>query len=182
MQVKHKVFGIGLNKTGTKTLGECMHLLGMNNKSYDPDLLTSYSKGDIDKILKLSALYDSFEDWPWPLLFRELDNHYPDAKFILTTRVGEETWYQSLCSHAEKTGPTEARKIVYGHLMPMDNPAHHKNFYSSFNQTVRNYFSSRQHKLLIVCWERGDGWREICSFLNLPIPDIPFPHLNKSFK
>ena len=33
-------------------------------------------------------------------------------------------------------------------------------------------------KLLI--WKLGDGWKPICEFLELPIPDKPFPHSNKN--
>jgi len=180
MKTPFKVFGIGLNKTGTKTLGECLQILGYRNKSYDLELLRSYAAGDIDIILKVTESFDSFEDWPWPLLFKEFDRNYPDAKFILTTRDNEETWFKSLCSHAEKTGPTEARKIVYSHYMPLENPEHHKNFYLLFNQSVCDYFSSRPFKLLTVCWERGDAWEKICTFLDRPVPEIPFPHMNKS--
>jgi len=31
--------------------------------------------------------------------------------------------------------------------------------------------------LLVVCWENGDGWDKLCSFLNKRKPDEPFPHL-----
>ena len=29
-----------------------------------------------------------------------------------------------------------------------------------------------------IC-DNGDGWNELCLFLNIPIPDIPFPYTNK---
>ena len=29
-----------------------------------------------------------------------------------------------------------------------------------------------------IC-DNGDGWDKLCSFLNVPIPDISFPHSNK---
>lgn len=45
----------------------------------------------------------------------------------------------------------------------------------------KKYFSYIQHapkdKLLI--WKLGDGWGPICEFLNLPVPETPFPHNNK---
>jgi hypothetical protein len=31
-----------------------------------------------------------------------------------------------------------------------------------------------------VCWENGDGWKELANFLEKPVPDQPFPHINKT--
>ena len=178
-----KIFGIGLNKTGTKTLGECFRVLGFKNKSFDPGLMQSYAKGDYQAILEACDPFDSFEDWPYPLVYREFDLHYSEAKFILTLRKDPETWFLSLCRHAEMTGPTEARKIAYGYEMPMDHREHHIAAYQRHEREVLEYFRNRPGKLLVVSWEKGDGWKEICGFLGIPeIPRIPFPHKNRSAK
>ena len=180
MNTTIKIFGIGLNKTGTKTLGKCMEYLGFANKSYDFELLLDYSKDNYHNIINTISSFDSFEDWPWPLIYKKIDLLYPNAKFILSTRLNSEIWFNSLCKHANKTGPTEARKIAYGYSMPMENPEHHKQIYKLHNSNVHNYFLGRPAKLLTVCWEKGDGWQQICSFLDIPVPDMPFPHVNKS--
>jgi len=135
-----KVFGIGLNKTGTKTLGKSMRILGFQNKSYDLELLQSYAVGDYSKIFQHCELFDSFEDWPWPLLYKELDAKYPDAQFILTYRPTPDMWYESLCKHSLRTGPTVARKIAYGYKMPQENKHHHIQFYKKHNNDVIEYF------------------------------------------
>lgn len=176
-----KVFGTGLNKTGTKTLGECFKILGLNNTSFDLKLLQDFSRGDYQEIFKVSDIFDSFEDWPWPLLYREMDHCYPDSKFIMTERKDPETWFNSLCRHAELTGPTEARKIVYGYEMPHDYKDHHISFYLKHHTGVLNYFKNTPEKVLFVSWDKGDGWLELCNFLKCrEIPDRPFPHKNKS--
>jgi hypothetical protein len=33
--------------------------------------------------------------------------------------------------------------------------------------------------LLVVDWARGHGWEALCGFLDLSIPEVPFPHLNR---
>jgi len=175
-----KVFGIGMNKTGTKTLGSCFTVLGLRNRSYAADLLLSYSTGDFSAIFEVSDRFDSFEDWPWPLLYKEFDARYPEALFILTLRKDPETWFESLCKHADRTGPTDARKIVYGHAMPRDYKEEHLRIYNRHNKEVEDYFRGRPHKLLKICWEDGDGWPEICAFLGLPVPGLPFPHENQA--
>jgi hypothetical protein len=176
-----KVFGIGLNKTGTKTLGMCFSILGFKNKSYDLTLLESYHKGALQDIFEVTDQYDSFEDWPWPLIYRQLDFRYPDAKFILTIRISPEKWFESLCRHAVRTGPTVAREIAYGYQMPMENPGHHVDFYNNHNRSVMEYFKDRPDKLLIANWESEGNWELLCRFLNCSlVPDVPFPHENKS--
>jgi hypothetical protein len=176
-----KVFGIGLNKTGTKTLGACFTTLGFKNQSFDLNLLKRFAAGDYDPIFKVSDHFDSFEDWPWPLLYREFDCRYPDAKFIMTLRKDPETWYSSLCRHADLTGPTEARKIAYGNELPYHAREHHISIYLKHKSEVTAYFKDRPGKLLVVSWEQGDGWAELCNFLGVyPLPGVPFPHKNSS--
>jgi hypothetical protein len=43
---------------------------------------------------------------------------------------------------------------------------------------VIDYFSNRDN-FLIICFEKGHGWKELCRFLDKPIPSVPFPHVNK---
>ena len=120
-----KVFGIGLNKTGTKTLGSCFKTFGLRNKSYDEQLLIEFSRGNKEPIFQVSDAFDSFDDWPWPLLYKDFDKRYQDARFVLTVRKDPHTWFESLCRHADRTGPTQAREIVYHHAMPRLYKAEH---------------------------------------------------------
>jgi hypothetical protein len=50
--------------------------------------------------------------------------------------------------------------------------------YNEHNNAVKEYFVGRPDDLLVVCWEEGHGWSEICGFLGLPVPELPFPHKN----
>jgi hypothetical protein len=175
-----KVVGVGLNKTGTKTLGKCFEVLGYNHISSSPVAFNIWRNGNIDDLIKIATVYDAFEDWPWSLLFREFDEHFPGSKFVLTIRKDPETWYKSLCNHAVRTGPTEFRKAIYGEYMPQGNKVKFIDFYNSYNQNVRDYFRGRSQDFLEVCWETGDEWEKLCTFLHLPSPTIPFPHVNKS--
>ncbi len=176
-----KVFGTGLNKTGTKTLGACFQILGLKNHSYDLELLRQYAEREMEPVFRVADQFDSFEDWPWPLLYKQFDQRYPDAKFIHTLRQSPEKWFDSLCRHALRTGPTEARKLVYGYEMPQENPGHHINFYIQHNKAVCHYFNERPDKLLVITWENGVTWNQICRFLNITdIPDLPIPHKNQS--
>jgi len=174
-----KVFGIGMNKTGTTTLEKCLSRLGFHHHSFDLELTQAVDEGNLDPVFEVADAYDSFEDWPWPLIYEELDERYPDAKFILTTRKDSATWIDSLKRHADRTGPTEFRDIVYGYPMPHEREAEHVQIYEEHNAEVRAYFDDRDD-FLEVCWEEKAEWEELCRFLNVPVPDKPFPHANKS--
>jgi hypothetical protein len=175
-----KVFGVGLNKTGTTTLGVCLKSLGFTHKSSDLDLTLCVERGDLDPVFEVCDRFDSFEDWPWPLIYRELDERYPGSRFVLTTRSSPEVWIRSLKKHATLTGPTEFRRIAYGHEMPHGNEESHRAVYLRHNQAVRDHFRDRPDRLLEVCWEHGHGWRELCVFLDRDVPDQAFPHANRS--
>lgn len=170
-----KIVGIGLNKTGTTTLGYCMRFWGLRHISCSKDAFTLWRDGNYDAIFQGMTQFDSFEDWPWPLMYREIDRAFPGSRFILTTRKDPETWFGSLCRQADTTGPTDFRRYIYGYAMPRGHESEHIRFYLDHNQAVRDYFRDRPESLLEVCWENGDGWDELSGFLGLPRPDVTFP-------
>ncbi len=174
-----KIVGIGLNKTGTKTLRACRLHWWLKHASFSPEAFELWSNSDLTALMTWVKNYQSFEGWPWPLIFKEIDRKFPGAKFILTRRTDPHVWFESLCRHAERTGPTAFRKYVYGYEMPHAQKDPHIRYYEEHLQSVRKYFSSRADALLEVCWEEGTGWAELAKFLKVPVPTRPFPHANK---
>ncbi len=185
-----KVFGIGLNKTGTKTLSKALSTLGfVNTPSLDLknspkkrwELTTDWSKNRLNSIVTFSADYNNFEDWPWPLVYKEMAEEYHDAKFILTVRKSSEVWFNSLCKHAKNVSDNKFEKLIYGYHMPHDFKKEHICFYEDHNKKVISFFKQyAPERLLIVCFEEGDSWDKICAFLNKKSPTKPFPHANNS--
>ncbi|MEO1132059.1 MAG: sulfotransferase [Cyanobacteria bacterium J06639_1] len=173
-----KIVGIGLNKTGTSTLGVCFKHWGLEHVSVHHDAFKAWQAERFDDVVNIARQYDSFEDWPWPLVYQQLDRAYPGSKFVLTKRKDPQTWYKSLCKHAQRTGPTELREVIYGFAMPQQHQAEHIEFYNAHLQSVRDYFRDRPQDLLEICWEEGDGWPELADFLGLEDPGIPLPHAN----
>jgi hypothetical protein len=175
-----KVLGVGMNKTGTTTLAHALRILGYApHQTYDLKATQKWASGKTEELLDLYEDKIVFEDFPWPLMYREFYSRYPDAHFILTTRRSEEAWFNSLVKHAERTGPTEMRKLVYGHEMPLEDREKHLAVYRNHNQEVRSFFEAKPEAQFIeVCWEEGHGWPELCTFLEQPVPEQPFPHMN----
>ena len=175
-----KVFGIGLNKTGTTTLATCMDHLGLRHLSFRRDLFKAYARDELAPVFDAVEQYESFEDWPYPLMFRELHERYGEqARFILTTRASPTAWLESLKAHTMRANPlNQTNRLAYGYDYPHGYEAEHLAFYEHHNAAVRAFFAEKERErvFLDVCWENGDGWKEICAFLDMPVPDAPFPH------
>lgn len=177
---RRKVFGIGFNKTGTSTLGACLRRLGYRHVSHSSAMLAAYADRDFDRVIAETRKYDSFEDWPWPLMFRQYYAEYgDDACYILTVRSSPEAWLRSLMNHSLTTNPDKPmRTLVFGHKYPHGHEQDHIRQYEEHNRAVRAYFAARPKAPFIeLCWEAGHGWAELCAFLDLPVPDAPFPHI-----
>ena len=175
-----KVFGVGLQKTGTKTLGACLSQLGYRHVSWSNQAIETYFHGDHQDLIDEMADYDSCEDYPWLLLYKEFDQIYPDAKFILTVRANEDIWFDSISRFSEQIGPVSTRELMFGHAMPR---GHRKAFvekYLARNQEIRDHFKDRPGKLLEICWENTESWDELCTFLGKQAPRVPLPHENRT--
>jgi len=170
-----------MNKTGTKTLGRALDVLGFaHHHGYSPDLTIDWSMGKFERIFEKALTCDYFEDLPWPLVYEKLFERFEDAKFILTQRASSDVWIESYRLHSERQGPKEVRKLVYGHLMPHGNEKDFISVYERHNKGVEAFFKTHApEKLLKVCFENGDGWEVLCNFLDKPIPLLDFPWMNK---
>lgn len=141
-----------------------------------------YLDGNIESVLSMMDEFESFEDWPWPLVYKEAFVRYPNAKFILTTRLSDDVWYDSLSGHVLRRKGGEDfkyRKYIYGYENPLENKQRHIDVYRKHNNEVRSFFSENNENFLEICWEKGDGWEKLCGFLDEPVPNISLPHANK---
>lgn len=171
-----KIIGIGLGKTGTSTFADCMRVLGYKHVTGPVDirLLTRF-----EKVKEILSQADSFDDFPWPYLYKDIVQLYPDARFVLTSRTDVCAWYESLCKWYCRTGPTESKHGFYGYYSPYENPDHHKTLYLNHNKAAREFFMGSPN-FIELSWDGGDGWEKLCGFLNIGIPTAPLPHRKRS--
>ena len=177
-----KIFGIGLQRTGTTSLHQAALLLGIRSAPMSADLLYDLHAPLIDQ-------YDLFSDNPIPLLYQVLDGIYPNSKFILTMRPVED-WLKSvewLLTHDTpqlsaklKTIADDIHQKMYGRTT-FDEPTF-RAFWHSYHSEVDSYFTDRPGDLLRLNFSAGDGWEKLCPFLDVEIPADPFPHTNKRRK
>jgi hypothetical protein len=173
-----KVFCIGFHKTGTTSLGEALELLGYRvtgpDGTRDPDIAENVHLLAESLVVE----YDAFQDNPWPILYREMDEKCPGSKFILTER-DPDAWIQSQVRQFG-TKETPMRKWIYGVGCPEGNEEIFLERYKRHNREVREYFGGRPDDLLVMDLAAGDGWEKLCPFLGKDVPEAPFPHANKA--
>ena len=96
----YRIFGVGLNKTGTTTLRRCFNILGLGpvapGGSRETKKCTRYilKYHNYNLALRVAAKYRCFEDRPWNLweMYKKADQGFPGSKFILTVRESEKWW------------------------------------------------------------------------------------------
>jgi len=177
--MKEKVFGIGLGKTGTTSLGCILKDLGYKHCGFERALLFNYIRKERDLIERCLSDFESFEDYPWPLMYRELAKRYPNAKFILTLRNDVDQWYDSLSNHLRVIGGNATYRITHSCWNPLFDEENCKKFYERHNNEAINFFGPQSKRLLIVNWVEESGWDRICKFLGKPIPEgRPIPRVN----
>lgn len=183
--MKNKIFGIGLNKTGTTSFGKYFEMLGYKHyckPTYDNIIKSKNKMGDI---FKIADEFEVFEDWPWPLIFKELYYKYPKSKFVLTIRKNKNEWFDSLVRHSKKFPSTKQRLEIYGYYNPNEcNKMAHLEIYEKHNTDIINFFQENDSNRLLVL-STHDSYKEkkIYNFINKFYNKdnyIKYPHINKS--
>jgi len=180
--LKRKVFGIGLNKTGTKSLGAALSALGYRVCSWDwrgaEFTMQWHEKRFTRDMGRVLEAYDAFEDLPWPLLFEQLDQREPDALFVLTVRESPERWLSSIQRHIAREPTWVGHYLIYGSYDPGTDAELYLSMYRRHVERVTAHFADRPGKLLVLCMDRGEGWAELAHFVGARrVPTRPFPHL-----
>lgn len=179
LEKRQRVLCCGVSKTGTTTFMEACKILGLNHKSMGFD--HAFVNRRMLPIYLAGLRYESFDDYPWFFLYRFFDKHFPATKFVLTVRSSTDSWYNSIINHEiahRNSGVAHRFRSTYGLSSPQKQKQRFCEFYDRHNEAVREYFRG-DPRFIELCWEEGDGWDELCDFLERPIPDQPFPHANK---
>ncbi len=201
-----KVLGVGLSRTGTTSLHQALQILGYKSIHFDRIRLNDIIDGsnpapnfrrydDVDAVVDLPAAY----------FYRELLQVYPDCKAILTLR-DVDSWWRSTRLHFNDRFPvkpsafrTLALKTLYRlRLRQSDFDGQlfrarmrtivYGSAYASKDSYVKAFIEHNERvqsevpaeRLLVMRVIDGEGWEVLCPFLGVPIPDVPFPHLNRA--
>lgn len=194
-----KVVGAGFGRTGTLSLkaalerlgfGPCYHMMEVFPR---PDHVAKWHRLAFEHQMDWDELFRGFNatvDWPAARWWREIAAHFPAAKVLLSVR-DPEAWYKSMVDTIyqpmKSAAPNNAPE-----LMRLQNEMVRK---AILDETFDNRFEDKAHALAVfnrhtqevrgaiapqrlLVFDVREGWAPLCRFLEVPIPDEPFPRLN----
>lgn len=171
-----KIFCVGFHKTGTTSLGAALTQLGYRVVGPTGVARPRIADEALELAISMVPDYDAFQDNPWPLLYRELEERFPGSKFILTRRPSD-PWMDSVAKHFGG-GTTPMREWIYGPGDPIGHEPEYRARYERHNAEVLAYFADRPDDLLILEMPAEFSWQPLCQFLSCGVPPLPFPREN----
>jgi hypothetical protein len=202
-----KLIGAGLPRTGTLSQkvglevagqGPCYHMV---NILASLDLVPQWRRA-LEGDGQWNEIFDGFEatvDWPGSFFYRELIDVYPDAKVLLSTRDGE-SWARSMretiwgviygqnvirylsdarCEVDPKwDGYIELMKEMWQRSGLMEGVDTTEQFMADAMRRYEEEVKATVPADRLLVWSVRDGWEPLCEFLDIPVPEMPFPHLN----
>lgn len=197
-----KVIGAGYGRNGTLSLKQALEKLGFDkcyhmmelDQSKDEDLAwLKLNRGEPVDFEKLFEGYQASVDWPSCNFWREQMAAYPDAKVILSER-DPEAWYASIMKtiypmsvsmreHAGEDPLWQRRsemvfELIWDGLFDgrLDDKDHVIGVYLAHNQQVKGEVPADR----LLVFDSKFGWEPLCEFLDVPVPDEPYPKTNTS--
>jgi hypothetical protein len=195
-----KLIGAGFGRSGTMSIkaaldqmgaGPCYHMKVTLKRYHHMHFFMRAWRGQKVNWKRFFRRYNSAVDWPTCSFYRDLMNEFPEAKILLNVRDPED-WYNSMHETIWAIQPafpwwfprivrTMHNEIIWG--------ANLKGVFEDRNKTIEVYREWIEEVKKTVPAERllvyqvKEGWKPLCDFLNVPVPDRPFPHINerKSF-
>jgi hypothetical protein len=189
-----KVVGSGLGRTGTKSMqtalgilgfGPCHHMVEVFMHPESMALWVDAGEGrpDWDLIFKD---YQSMVDYPGAAYWRQLADHYPDAKVLHTVR-NPDKWFEStqatifspMNNPSMLSGSDDMRVRFFNSFMgPMrehlDDRAWMTDYFRRHTEAVKAAIAPER----LLIYEVGEGWDRLCGFLDVPVPAEPYPSEN----
>lgn len=203
-----KIIGAGFGRTGTMStytaLTEigfpCYHMFEVRKPKNAGHVefwqkVASAPEGTQFNWEEVFADYTAAVDNPACCVWRELMVAYPDAKVLLNVHPkGPDAWYESTMETiyapqrmwepkllaafipSMRKFNDMVKRLIWdrAHKGTMENRASAIAFYNAHIEAVKA--AVPPEKLLI--FSAAEGWEPLCKFLNVPVPQTPFPRVN----
>jgi hypothetical protein len=179
---------------------KCYHMEDLLNRPADIIYWEDAYAGKSINWDELFSGYQAAVDIPTFMFYKELLLKYPEAKFIHTTR-DPESWYKSFGDTIIKSSKPSIGQILamsvrlpfssklrgqlrvfkftgvfMKHFLPAGYTDKEKTIaaFKEWNRQVLEYIP--KEKMLV--FNAKEGWEPLCRFLNVPVPQKPYPHSN----
>lgn len=193
-----KVIGSGFGRTGTMSMKAALGTLGFGPAHHMTEVMEHpeqirhwkaiFSGEEVDWADVFEG-YASQVDWPGAHVWHETSIAFPEAKVIHTERP-EDAWWASFSSTIGTFFANADRMPLPPHVADvmkvMKNGFLRWTFtdftdrdsaiaaYRRNNARVRSTIPAER----LLVFHVADGWEPLCRFLDVPVPDQPFPHQN----
>jgi len=194
-----KVIGAGFGRTGTLSLkaaleqlgfGPCYHMMEVMGRPHHVEMWHQLAFGKSVDWDVLFADFAATVDWPAAARWRELADHYPEAKVLLSVRPFE-SWWRSMndtlipvmktplpenAPPGVKLQREMARKLVLDDTFGgrIDDKARALAVFQKNIDEVRAYIDPKR----LLVFDVAESWGPLCRFLGVAEPTEPFPRLN----
>ena len=168
-----KIFGIGIGRTATSSLSYALMQLGIKTW-HAPAMLNR------ENMVNYTQKFDALTDL-WSVTdigFKELYEMFPNALYILTLRESK-SWLNST-KYYKKLGSISKWFPGYKEMQNKIKLLSIK-YYEDYNASVIEFFKNKPNKLLIMNIPKGNGWKKLCTCLELDEPLEPFPHISEIY-
>jgi hypothetical protein len=205
-----RLIGAGLPRTGTLSQKVALEMLGLAPCYHMVNVLMNLDEAQVwrralDGEGPWDEVFDGFQatvDWPGSFFYPELVEAYPDAKVFLSVRDAD-AWERSMRDTIwglfygdmliRDLGSARARVDAKwnGYLEMMREMWEQSGLIDAGTDTTSESMKSAMERFneevqqnvpadRLLVWSVSDGWEPLCEFMELPVPDTPFPHLNDS--
>ncbi|QDU75968.1 hypothetical protein Pan97_30120 [Bremerella volcania] len=172
-----KVFGIGINKTGTKSTAQFVKQLGlrtMHDRPNGKSIRDAINRGK--RAVPFMFSNDAFFDLPEDIDHERLLERFPDARYIMTTRDTKQ-WVDSRIIHVLHNR-TVTGKRSWTEIDTQAWRREKEEHESRVRETFKRLGKLDQLLIVDVCSDPDKAAQKIADFLELPRNDIGFPRLN----
>jgi hypothetical protein len=195
-----KLIGAAIQRTGTMSTQKALDILGL--RAYHMvETARNFENGHLEM---WNAAFEGTDPVDWQELFKdyqattdnpacffwkELMEAFPNAKVLLNVR-DPERWCDSVLKILEIEDSLAKfrflprfdgvhRILVNAQMKFFGGDRSRDSLIASFKKYIEEVKATVPEERLLVYRVR-DGWEPLCEFLGVPVPDIPFPHLNSS--
>jgi Sulfotransferase domain len=189
-----KIIGSGFGRTGTMSVklaleqlafGPCHHMTEVMGNPDQPAHWAAFARGENVDWAEVFAGYGAQVDFPGAAVWHELSIAFPEAKVLHTERPEDEWWasYSTtigkffrlrrelplpppLVPIFETMNRIVAEDTIGGHDKGTAIAAYRQN-----NEKVRDIIPADR----LLVFSPADGWAPLCRFLDVKVPDAPFP-------
>ena len=190
-----KVIGSGFGRTGTMTMKQALGTLGfgpthhMTEVMAHPEQLAHWKAIFEGKDVDWAEVYEGYGsqvDWPGASVWQEASIAFPDAKVIHTERP-EDDWWASFNKTIGKYFALMDTIPLPPHLLEIFKVTKagliEKTFadFTDRESAIASYRANNARVREIIPADRllvfnvAEGWDPLCRFLDVPVPDTPFP-------